>query len=109
MHEIYEFPDSAPNVTVKRIVLYQEIASGIYNLLFGIWDEDAQEITNDTVSNHIDRDKVLATVASTVIDFMKFHPDSTLLVKMVPIKKIEALIKESAETKTAEKIICSLS
>ena len=32
-------------------------------------------------SNNRDRDKVLATVALTVIDFIKYHPDAVLLAR----------------------------
>lgn len=42
----------------------------IFNLGFGDWDEALQTVGDLTISNNADRDKVLATVASSVLDVM---------------------------------------
>ena len=73
-HETYEFLSEGPNGTIKKVVLYQEIEDDIFNLAFGDWDEDNQRIDDRARTNNNDLDKVLATVASTVIDFIKHHP-----------------------------------
>lgn len=77
-HETYEFLSSGPKGTIKKVVNYQEISPGVFNLAFGDWDEIEQRIKDNTRSNNSDRDLILATVASTVIDFMKFHPGCIL-------------------------------
>ena len=66
----FEFLSSGPNGTIKKVVLYQEIASDVYNLAIGDWNEQKQRVDDNARSNNEDREKVLATVASTVIEFI---------------------------------------
>jgi hypothetical protein len=77
-HETYEFLSEGPKGTVKKVVQYLEVGPNVYNLAFGDWHEEAQEIRDDTRTNNADRDKVLATVAATAIDFMAHHPGAVL-------------------------------
>ena len=39
----------------------------------------AQKVKDDTRSNNADKDKVLATIAFTVVDFMKHHPEAIII------------------------------
>lgn len=78
-HSTYEFLSFGPKGTVKKVVKYTEIEPGVFNLGFGDWDERAQKVRDDIRTNNADRNKVLATVAATVIDFMKHHPDAILV------------------------------
>lgn len=78
-HVTYEFLSEGPKGTLKKVVFYQEIGENIFNLAFGDWDEKDQKINDKVRSNNSDRDKVLATVASTVIDFIKHHPAAIIL------------------------------
>ena len=48
---------------------------------FGDWDENEQKVSDKSRSNNHDRDIVLATVASIVIDFMEFHPNALVFAK----------------------------
>ena len=77
-HEIYEFLSLGPKGTIKKVVIFDEIQADIYNLAFGDWDEKTKRLRDDTRSNNGDRDKILATVAHVVIDFMMHHPEATL-------------------------------
>lgn len=45
----------------------------VYNLGFGDWSEVSQQVDDSIVSNNGDRDKVLATVASTILVFCEKH------------------------------------
>ena len=72
-HEIFEFLSAGPKGTIKKVVQYKLIGNNIYNLGFGDWDEKAQTIRDKVRTNNEDRNKVLATVAFTVLDFMQFH------------------------------------
>lgn len=81
IHETYEFLSAGPKGTIKKVVKYTEIETDIYNLAFGDWDEVDQKVNDSSRSNNADRDIVLATVASTVIDFMIHHPNAILLAK----------------------------
>jgi hypothetical protein len=50
----------------------------VFNLSFGDWNESAGRIDDDVSSNNSDRDKVLATVAATVIEFTLDFPDAII-------------------------------
>ena len=80
-HVVYEFLSEGPNGTIKKVVFYQQIGDNLFNLAFGDWDEDEQKINDRIKSNNNDRDKVLATVASTAVDFVKYHPAAAILVQ----------------------------
>lgn len=80
-HRTYEFLSEGLNGTIKKVVFYQEIDDNIFNLAFGDWDEVNQKIDDKARSNNNDRDKVIATVASTVVDFIKYYPWATILAK----------------------------
>jgi len=80
-HTTYEFLSEGPKGTIKKVLFYQELEENIFNLAFGDWDEKEQRINDKVRSNNRDRDKVLATVALTVIDFIKHHPDAVLLAR----------------------------
>jgi hypothetical protein len=77
-HLTYEFLSQGPNGTIKKVVQYQKIGEDVYNLALGDWDEANQKINTNVRSNNDDRDKVLTTVASTVIDFIKYYPAATI-------------------------------
>ena len=74
----YEFLSEGPKGTIKKFVHFEEIGKNLFNLAFGDWSEENQIINDKTRSNNDDRDKVLATVAATVIDFMKSYPGATI-------------------------------
>jgi hypothetical protein len=80
-HEVYEFLSEGPNGTVRKVVYYQEIDDNVYNLAFGDWDENDQAINDQIRTNNNDRNKVLATIVSTVIDFINHHPNAVVFAK----------------------------
>jgi hypothetical protein len=80
-HLAYEFLSEGPNGTIKKAVFFEEIGDNLFNLAFGDWDEAEQRIDDKVRSNNNDRDKVIATVASTVIDFIKYYPDAMIFAK----------------------------
>jgi hypothetical protein len=76
--EKYEFISVGVKGPIRKIVLFKQMGFHIYNLSFGDWDESTGEL-NDTVrTNNGDRSKVLTTVAITIVDFLKNHPDCTV-------------------------------
>lgn len=77
----YEFYSEGPKGIVKKVVRYslvQEHPYKIYNLGFGDWNEKDQEVDDRINTNNEDRQKVLATVADTVIDFLNNHPHAAV-------------------------------
>lgn len=67
---------------VRKLINYNLIHSlgrNIYSLEFGDYDETSCSLKVLTVSNNGDRDKILNTVALTVLDFFELHPDSMVI------------------------------
>jgi hypothetical protein len=68
----YEFYSDGPNGKIKKMIIFSEAVSKpvlIYNLAFGDVNEQTGDIDDAITSNNQDRDKVLATVASSIHDF----------------------------------------
>jgi len=71
------FSAKAQRERLKRLFAYrliQEHPIRIYNLGFGDWNEEKGDIEDMVATNNLDRQKVLATVADTVLDFTGSHP-----------------------------------
>jgi hypothetical protein len=78
----YEFYSEGPNGSIKKVVEYfrlEEWEAEVFNLAFGDWDEENNRINDLSISNNADREKVLATVATTIADFMVNHPDAIII------------------------------
>lgn len=75
----YEFDSEGPNGKIRKVVRYSpQNANGItyFNLAFGDFNKVTGRIDDLTISNNQDRDKILATVASTVLAFTEYFPDA---------------------------------
>lgn len=71
----FMFTSSGPKGDIKKIVQYTPtIDENIYNLAFGDYLPDGS-IDDKVTNDNRDRDKILATVASTVYEFTSFHSD----------------------------------
>lgn len=69
---------------INKVVNFTKLVSigeHIYNLAFGDYDENDCKLEVFVVSNNGYRDKVLNTVALTVLDFFEAHPDSVVIAK----------------------------
>lgn len=78
----YEFFSEGPNGRIKKVVEYfrlKKLPDEVFNLAFGDWDKDSHRINDLSISNNIDTEKVLATVAATIIDFITDHPDAIII------------------------------
>lgn len=73
----YEFFSEGPAGRIRKLVEYTPTSQeGVYNLAFGDWDETTGGLNDKTRSNNGDRQKVLATVMSTVYAFTGRYPDA---------------------------------
>ena len=77
----FEFLSEGPKGTIKKVVHYQFMAGQVFNLAFGDWNEEQRSISDLSRSNNGDRDKVLATVAFTLIEFIHYHLPATVFIK----------------------------
>jgi hypothetical protein len=80
-HYIYEFHSEGPVGKIKKVIVYEPIGKNIYNLGFGDWNEERQQTDDSSRSNNGDRDKVLATVALTAVDFTDRFPEAEIFVE----------------------------
>lgn len=70
----FSFESRGKNGIIKKKVNYRifsRLPNGepVYNLGFGDWTEETELLDDTSISNNGDRDKVLATVASTLLSF----------------------------------------
>jgi hypothetical protein len=83
-HLIYTFDSFGPNGKIAKIVQYVSFyAAGItyFNLGFGDLNPVTGKIDDRAVSNNFDKEKVLATVAATVLEFTRKFPDALVYVR----------------------------
>jgi len=74
----FEFDSEGPNGIIKKVVRFSpQNSNGVtyFNLGFGDLDPRTGEINDLSKSNNNDRDKILATVAATVLVFTEHFPD----------------------------------
>lgn len=73
---LFEFESEGPNGIIPKIIQYtQTNTPDVYNLAFGD-KEESGDLNDSNVSNNGDREKVLATVVSTIYAFTEKYPDS---------------------------------
>ena len=75
----FTFISEGKNGKVEKIVLYEEINEGVFNLAFGDKDITTGHINDRIVTNNGDTEKVLATVISTVYTFFDKNPNAYIL------------------------------
>ncbi|WP_316789598.1 DUF6934 family protein [Pedobacter frigoris] len=81
---VFEFNSDGPNGTIKKEIQYTLVNAGgffYYNLGFGDLNADTGDINDLSVSDNKDRDKILATVAHTVIQFTEHMPNAMVYAK----------------------------
>ena len=74
---VFEFESVGKYGVIRKVVRYDETnVKGVYNLGFGDIDLKSGRINDLVVSDNGDMEVVLATVASTLSQFIKHHPDA---------------------------------
>jgi hypothetical protein len=74
----YSFYSEGPKGPIEKAVIYTKMQKGLYNLAFGDWNADIQSLDDSIRTNNGDRDKVLATVAFTALDFTNQYLNTML-------------------------------
>jgi hypothetical protein len=81
----YTFISQGPNGNILKGIEYSKTKvygfRNVYNLAFGDIDLNSGEIDDLVVTNNQDREKVLATVANTVIIFTKRRPKAHIYIR----------------------------
>jgi hypothetical protein len=76
------FTSDMNGVKISKLINYKLVPSvgrNIYSLEFGDYDETTRSLQVLSISNNGDRDKILNTVALTVLDFFEAHPDCMVI------------------------------
>jgi len=66
---------------IRKVILYEKLGDDFFNLGFGDWNEELQQTDDSSRTNNGDRDKVLATVAFTALDFTNQFPTARIAVE----------------------------
>lgn len=74
----YLFFSEGPRGSIAKGVIYSPIEKDLFNLGFGDWNTELQELDDSSRSNNGDRDKILATVAFTALDFTSQFPNAQI-------------------------------
>jgi len=75
----YEFTSIGRKGEIKKVVEYSKMnIEGYYNLAFGDFDIETNEINDKVVTNNGDSLKVLSTVASTLYAFTGKYPNAQI-------------------------------
>jgi hypothetical protein len=80
----FEFESCGPKGKIKKVIRYSpRNADGMtyFNLGFGDWNEVENRIDDSSTSDNRDTQKVLATVAATVLEFTAVYPDMPVYAK----------------------------
>ncbi len=83
-YQQFEFESIGPKGTIKKIVSFRLInIDGVTYINLGFGDENliSGGINDLSVSNNKDRDKILATIAATVMDFTAIFSDMMVYAK----------------------------
>ena len=77
---LFAFSSQGKNGVIIKIVTYQETGkmidgNEVYNLAFGDYDSETGQLDDMAISDNGDMERVLATVAQTVILFFQHNPD----------------------------------
>jgi len=75
----FQFESEGSKGSIVKGVIYQHLAGNIYNLVFGDWNDLTKKLDDKSRTNNNDRDKVLATVAYTVLSFLEHHPNAEIV------------------------------
>jgi hypothetical protein len=75
---LYLFVSEGPRGRITKAVIYSQMRGNLFNLGFGDWNEKLREVDDSIRSNNGDRDKVLATVASTALNFFDQFPKAQI-------------------------------
>ncbi|HWK05802.1 MAG TPA: hypothetical protein VNS58_19310 [Puia sp.] len=78
---MYDFYSEGLRGRIKKTIIYSRIEENLFNLGFGDWNEELKDLDDSSRSNNGDRDKVLATVAFTALDFTDKFPDARIFVE----------------------------
>jgi hypothetical protein len=77
----YEFESTGPKGVIKKVARFSAIGENLYNFGFGDLDESTGEISDTSVSNNGDDDKILITLARIIFLFTLAYPPAAVFIR----------------------------
>ena len=75
----FEFISEGPKGRITKLVQYLKIDENVYNLAFGDKKEGENDIDDKIITDNKDSQKVLATVAATVLAFTEKYSQAWII------------------------------
>ena len=72
----FTFISEGKNGAIEKVILYEEVIEGIFNLGFGDKDPITGAINDRSVTNNGDTEKVLSSVVSAIYAFTEKFPEA---------------------------------
>lgn len=75
----YEFESEGPKGIVRKGIRFNLMAGlpfKVYNVGFGDWDTECNDLNDSVITNNADKQEVLSTVAVAILEFIQAHPDA---------------------------------
>lgn len=101
----FSFISVGPKGHIQKLVIYQHVEGPLYNLAFGDRNGELGTINDLIISDNKDTEKVLATVASTIFDFLQFTLERQYQLKAAHIPEqdfIEGILPHFLTLQTKE-------
>ncbi len=70
-----------PTRKILKVARFTKIGEDLYNFGFGDVDPTTGIISDTVVSNNKDGDKVLATIANIIVNFLTAYPNAEVFIK----------------------------
>jgi hypothetical protein len=82
-YTVFEFQSIGNKGTILKRIVYTKMDNFgiVYNLGFGDFNFDTNQIDDQIITDNGDKEKVLATVAATIYDFTFFNPDCLVYIE----------------------------
>lgn len=83
----YTFVSSGKKGDIAKIVVFQEMTQGNYNLVLADYDFEKDAFSDTIVSNNGDMPKIMSTVTQIILDFFRKFPESCVVLEANSIPK----------------------
>ncbi len=77
----YEFMSIGKKGNIKKVARFNLIQDNLFNFGFGDLNESSGEISDTTISNNGDGDKVLITVATIIFEFTEYNKGDSVFIQ----------------------------
>ncbi|HEX2627473.1 MAG TPA: hypothetical protein VHM26_00625 [Chitinophagaceae bacterium] len=77
----YEFESVGPKGKIRKIVRFELQDENVYNLGFGDFDENADYVSDEVVSNNGNTEMVLSTIGQIILHFTNKRPEAFVLIE----------------------------